>query len=238
MKSYHDPFEPPESQLPVSIIKSADGSDTLYHSELNETYHSTHGAIQESQHVFIKHGLEKLLHDTTVHEVRILEVGFGTGLNAWLTYKASQNKAATIFYDSLEPFPIAADIYTKLNYADTEPDEATRAMFLQIHKAPWGEPIALRENFTLHKIISTLELYKAARERYDLIYFDAFAPSKQPEVWLPANIEKIYELLKPRGIVVTYCARGQFKRDLKAAGFEVESLEGPPGKKEMTRAVK
>ena len=226
-----------ENNLPeIKIIASRDGSHTLFHSGLNETYHSMHGAIQESEHVFIKAGLEQFT--TKKNTIHIFEVGFGTGLNAWLTYKAIKGTAIKIIYHSLEPFPLAEEIYTQLNYTSGSEDKDLNDFFLALHKAPWEKEVALNENFTLKKIKTKLEAYSPQTDYFDLIYFDAFAPSKQAEMWLPENIQKVYALLNKGGILVTYCARGQFKRDLKSVGFLVETLMGPPGKKEMTRGVK
>jgi tRNA U34 5-methylaminomethyl-2-thiouridine-forming methyltransferase MnmC len=217
---------------PIRIIESADGSHTLYHPALNETYHSTHGALQESTHVFIEAGLEPQL--PRQDRLQILEVGFGTGLNAWLTLQKATSHQHPILFHTLEPYPIEETLYSKLNYTG----EAEKSLFLQMHQCAWETEVALTPYFTIRKIQQTLEVYEAPESVYDLIYFDAFAPSKQAEVWVLSNIEKIYRMVRPGGVLVSYCARGQFKRDLKAAGFEVETLPGPPGKKEMTRGVK
>lgn len=220
----------------IKIIESGDGSHTLFHAALNETYHSMHGAVQESEHVFIQYGLEPLL--STKKMIKIFEVGFGTGLNAWLTYKKIANSEIKITYHSLEPYPLKEDIYTQLNYTKGSEDKNLQDFFLQLHHAEWDTEIELNNNFTLRKIKQTLEDYIVTDQNFDLVYYDAFAPSKQAEVWLPENIQKVYSLLNKEGILVTYCARGQFKRDLKEIGFLVETLPGPPGKKEMTRGRK
>ena len=223
-------------QQEIKIIESGDGSHTLFHSGLNETYHSMHGAIQESEHVFIKAGLEQFLpHKDTV---KIIEVGFGTGLNAWLSYKRIAGTSTKIIYHSLEPYPLGEDIYSQLNYSKNSSDVALQEFFPQLHQAPWDKEVQLNSNFALKKIKLRLEDYLVSEQDFDLIYYDAFAPSKQAEVWLPENIQKVYSLLSEKGILVTYCARGQFKRDLREIGFSVETLLGPPGKKEMTRGVK
>lgn len=219
----------------ITIIESGDGSHTLYHAGLNETYHSTHGALQESEHVFIKAGLEEIL--KSAKEVRIFEVGFGTGLNAWLTYKRIEGSDVKVIYHSLEPYPLSKEIYTQLNYVK-DSSQQLKDFFLQLHDMPWEEEVAINESFTLKKIKDRLELYSPGRNSFDLIYYDAFAPSKQADMWLPENLQKVHSSLVKGGLLVTYCARGQFKRDLKAIGFEVETLEGPPGKKEMTRGRK
>jgi tRNA U34 5-methylaminomethyl-2-thiouridine-forming methyltransferase MnmC len=223
-------------QHEIKIIESGDGSHTLFHSGLNETYHSMHGAVQESEHVFIKAGLEQFLpHKNTI---KIIEVGFGTGLNAWLSYKRVAGTSTKIIYHSLEPYPLEENIYSQLNYSKKSSDTALQEFFPQLHQAPWDKEVQLNNNFTLKKIKLRLEDYLVSEQDFDLVYYDAFAPSKQAEVWLLENIRKVYSLLSEKGILVTYCARGQFKRDLKEIGFSVETLLGPPGKKEMTRGVK
>jgi tRNA U34 5-methylaminomethyl-2-thiouridine-forming methyltransferase MnmC len=226
-----------EKPYEIKIVESEDGSHTLFHTGLNETYHSMHGAVQESEHVFIQAGLEQKIPapENTLH---IFEVGFGTGLNAWLTYKRVAGTDLKVVYHSIEPFPLGEEIYSKLNYVQTTEDEALRDFFSTLHKAPWNEEVTLNSNFTLKKIKSRLEEYQLPVGIFDIIYYDAFAPSKQAEMWLPENIQKAHALLNKGGLLVTYCARGQFKRDLKAVGFLVETLPGPPGKKEMTRGVK
>jgi tRNA U34 5-methylaminomethyl-2-thiouridine-forming methyltransferase MnmC len=219
----------------ITIIESGDGSHTLYHAGLNETYHSTHGALRESEHVFIKAGLEEVMKSASV--VRIFEVGFGTGLNAWLTYKRVAGTDTKIIYHSIEPYPLGEEIYTNLNYVKDSSD-SLKDFFLQLHRASWNEEVEMNENFTLKKINNRLEAFDPGKDFFDLVYYDAFAPSKQADMWLPENLQKIFVCLSKGGLLVTYCARGQFKRDLKAIGFEVETLEGPPGKKEMTRGRK
>lgn len=219
----------------LKVITTSDGSHSLYHPALKETYHSTHGAITESQHVFIQKGLayQKSL---GMDAVSVLEVGFGTGLNALLTLDfALQHPDMDIIYHSLEPFPIPTAVVNQLNYAQIlglRSDD-----FMGLHDCAWDEQRDLASNFHLLKMKSSLEdMYTDVP--YDLVYFDAFAPSKQEEVWRIALLEQVYEMMKPGGIFVTYCAQGQLKRNLKTIGLSVETLEGPPGKKEMTRAVK
>ncbi len=219
----------------LKVITTSDGSHSLYHPLLKETYHSTHGAITESQHVFIQKGLayQKSL---GLDAISVLEVGFGTGLNALLTlHFAHQHPEMNIIYHSLEPFPLPTEIVDQLNYAQRI--GLSSKDFKNLHECAWDEPIDLRFNFHLLKMKSRLE-HLTAGERYDLVYFDAFAPSKQKEMWDISILNKVYEMMNPGGVFVTYCAQGQLKRSLKAIGLEIESLNGPPGKKEMTRAVK
>jgi tRNA U34 5-methylaminomethyl-2-thiouridine-forming methyltransferase MnmC len=202
----------------IKIITTSDGSHTLLNEELDETYHSRHGALQESLHVFIKNGLEYYPKD----EVNVFEVGFGTGLNALLT--ALSNKKVN--YTTIEAFPLTEEIYSQLNY---EPQHLLR----ELHR---NSELQI-SNFSFKKIHDTLQSIELDQV-YDIIYFDAFAPSKQPEMWELPMISKVCSALTPGGLFVTYCAKGQLKRDLKSLGMEVETLGGPPGKKEMVRAAK
>ncbi|GHA66234.1 tRNA (5-methylaminomethyl-2-thiouridine)(34)-methyltransferase MnmD [Pontibacter akesuensis] len=220
----------------LEIRQTKDGSNTLYVPELNEHYHSVHGAMQESQHVFIKHGLEYMLEQKK--DLKILEVGFGTGLNAILTFPAAQAKKAFIQYDSLEKFPLTTDVVQQLHYEHIILNPELYDNFLKLHAAPWNQPVDIIPYFTLQKIHETLEEFLPPLSYYDVVYFDAFAPEKQPELWADAMFEKLFKAIRPGGVLVTYCAKGSFKRSLKAAGFKVEALPGPPGKREMTRGVK
>jgi tRNA U34 5-methylaminomethyl-2-thiouridine-forming methyltransferase MnmC len=222
------------SERTIEIIESKDGSHTLFLPHLNETYHSLHGAIIESEYVFIKMGLEQIAESR--EEIHILEVGFGTGLNALLTYIFSMSFGKKIFYHTLEPFPIPAEVYEKLNYIEIIGKEELKSSFLKMHEAEAGIEMQVSNEFSFVRYQSTLENFSPTSLKVDLIYYDAFAPSKQPEVWSLDNLNKIKGLMNENGILVTYCASGQFKRDLKEIGFSVEVLQGPPGKKQMTRA--
>lgn len=217
----------------LEIIVTSDGSHTLRNKELRETYHSVHGAVQESMHVFIKNGLEYFFRDRKPKKVSILEIGFGTGLNALLAWQfATQNRLATV-YTTLEPFPLPQDVWCQLNYG--QQDNATEP-FSALHHAAWDAQMFLSEEFVLHKIKNTLEQSDLA-ERYDVIFYDAFAPSVQPELWNFESLRKVITTLNAGGVFVTYSARGQLKRDLKTLGLTVETLAGPPGKKEMVRGL-
>ncbi|WP_439881081.1 tRNA (5-methylaminomethyl-2-thiouridine)(34)-methyltransferase MnmD [Pontibacter sp. MBLB2868] len=220
----------------LEIRQTKDGSNTLYVPELNEHYHSVHGALQESLHVFIKHGLENVLQNKK--DIKILEVGFGTGLNAILTYPFALAKKAFIQYDTLEKFPLDKKVIMQLCFDKAILNPELYEVFQQMHNAPWNEPVDIIPYFTLQKIHETLEEFCSPAAYYDIVYFDAFAPEKQPELWSDEMFAKLYKATRPGGMLVTYCAKGSFKRSLKAAGFEVEALPGPPGKREMTRGVK
>lgn len=220
--------------MPIKLIVTEDGSHSLFNEELNETYHSTRGARGESMHVFIKEGLAYWLSKKQKYEVRILEVGLGTGLNAFLAEQFCKENNLKIHFTSLEPLPIKESVYEKLNFYETEEE---RKLLLDIHQTDWEEDVNLSPNFTLFKTIHKLEGFSTDRS-FDLVFFDAFAPSKQPKVWSLQNLEKCYSLLEKGGVLTTYCAQGQFKRNLAEAGFEVETLQGAMGKKEMVRGIK
>jgi len=220
--------------MPIKIITTEDGSHSLYDEKLNETYHSTRGALGESLHVFIKEGLAHWLEQNTQKEVSILEIGFGTGLNALLSAQYAEKNHVKVIFTTLEPFPISKEIYENLNYGTTEEEVA----FLQaLHTCNWEKPFEVSKYFTLMKTTKRLEDF-TSKSPFDIIFFDAFAPSKQPDVWSLGNLKKCYDLLDDGGILTTYCAQGQFKRNLSEVGFEVQSLRGAMGKKEMVRAVK
>lgn len=217
----------------LKIITTQDGSHSLLNEQLNETYHSVHGALQESKHVFIQHGLDVVSKDkSTIH---ILEVGFGTGLNALLTLHQAKSNNLTIHYTTLEAFPVEEDIWPKLNYVESAD---AKEQFEKLHRANWNEEQNISSNFVLRKLHATLQQVELELNHYDLIYFDAFAPNKQPEMWELPVLQKIANAMKPGGLFVTYCAKGQLKRDLKSAGLTVETLQGPPGKREMVRGLK
>ncbi len=221
--------------MSIEIITTSDGSHSLLNTALNETYHSKHGALQESIHVFIKEGLDYFLQRKSQKDISILEVGFGTGLNALLTVqRALELPDNIIHYTSLETFPVPEPIWSKLNYIDSV---GLQEKFNQLHEAKWNEVVLISSNFNLRKLQTSLQQIDFTSE-FDLIYFDAFAPNKQPEMWEIDVLRQVVNAMRADGIFVTYCAKGQLKRDLKSLGLDVETLPGPPGKKEMVRAVK
>ncbi len=211
---------------------TADGSPTLYVPELDETYHSMHGSVQEARHVFIENGLRFVASKSK--QVNILEVGFGTGLNALLTALYAKEYAIHVNYVGLEAYPVEQAIWKDINY---HTDAEARSLYTKIMAHPFGETISIDLNYSLSKEAKLIQDW-VANETFDLIYYDAFGPKAQPEMWELAIFEKLYELLNPGGALVTYCAQGQFKRHLKSLGMKVEGLPGPPGKREMTRGVK
>lgn len=221
---------------PIIIIETGDGSQSLYNEELNETYHSTHGALTESEHIFIKHGLDYLKNSGREH-INILEVGFGTGLNALLTQGYAKDfPELSVDYVTLEPFPLKEELIAELKYHELISDRVTKHDFLRLHACEWDKEHALNANFTFTKHQTTLQEFRP-NTRFDLVFYDAFAPSKQAEMWDLELLRKLVAMMCPGAVLVTYCARGQFKRDLAALGFVVETLPGPPGKKEMVRGT-
>ena len=211
---------------------TADGSPTLYVPELDETYHSMHGSVQEAQHVFIENGLRFVA--TESKQVNILEVGFGTGLNALLTAQYATENAIRVNYVGLEAYPVEEAIWKEINY---HTDAEARSLYTKIMAPPFGETISIELNFSLFKEAKLIQDW-VANETFDLIYYDAFGPRAQAEMWELPIFEKLYSLLNVGGALVTYCAQGQFKRHLKSLGMRVENLPGPPGKREMTRGTK
>ena len=215
------------------IIETGDGSKTIFVPELGEQYHSIHGALVEAQHVFLKNGL----HAIDKQQISILEMGFGTGLNAFLTFLENISLGKNIRYTALEAFPVESDLLNQLDYVKTIGAEKRKGVFEQMHDCGWGVEEQVSDQFCLHKIVAKLQEVEFENS-FDLIYFDAFSPGVQPELWSEEIFGKLYAKMNKGGVLVTYCAKGSVKRALKAVGFQVESLEGPPGKREMTRAKK
>lgn len=214
------------------IITTEDGSHTIFVPELGEHYHSVHGAIQESEHIFIGCGLRTCNADP----LRILEAGFGTGLNAFMTAIEASIQKKKIFYTAIEKYPLSGSVTGRLNYKEFFPAEYAY-LFDMIHSARWGYSESITDFFTLNKIECDLSEYETD-ERFDLIYFDAFGPDKQPEMWTGDIFRKISEMSVRDGILITYSSKGSVKRSLKGAGFDVALLPGPPGKRHILRAVK
>jgi tRNA U34 5-methylaminomethyl-2-thiouridine-forming methyltransferase MnmC len=219
----------------LKIITTSDGSSSLLNTSLNETYHSVHGAIQESTHVFIKHGLDFVMEYSKKSVIHILEVGFGTGLNTLLTLQKIFGAEQGIQYTTLEAFPVEEEVWRKLNYADTS---GSKTWFEKLHQAEWNGWNEIAPNFQLRKLNTTLQQVELDQNHFELIYFDAFAPSKQPELWELPILKKVTDSMMQEGVFVTYCAKGQLKRNLKNLNLIIESLPGPPGKREMVRAIK
>ncbi len=213
------------------IELTADGSQTLRHPIFGDAYHSLRGAVGESRHVFIEAGLEAwLASHPGVREVRILEAGFGSGLNAWLTARRARELNISITYCGIELYPVSEEVWMSLEYA-ADP------LFRALHEVPWKEATRIAEGFVLEKRAKDLGITDFDAT-FDLIYMDAFAPDTQPELWTQAVFEKLFEATAPTGMLVTYCAKGDVKRALRAAGYEVQQLAGALGKRHMLRACK
>lgn len=217
-----------------SPLLTDDGSHTLFSTLFEATYHSTHGAIAESQHVFINAGLEYIL-TNAISSIRILEYGFGTGLNVLLSWDTLKNRNINVHYTTLELYPIEDHLVSELNYTDEISN--SDSIFKSMHAASWGNSVAITENFKLEKVKIPFAEYRS-NQPYDLIYYDAFAPSTQAELWDENMMNHVRNNMLPGGILTTYCAKGSFKRALKSSGFSIESIPGPKGKREMTRATK
>jgi tRNA U34 5-methylaminomethyl-2-thiouridine-forming methyltransferase MnmC len=215
------------------LRETADGSKTLFIEELDEHYHSIHGALAESRHVFIEAGLKFIDKD----EIYILEIGFGTGLNLLTTLEANETLKKRIFYTGVEAYPVLTEEVNKLSYENLDIPEPVQSLIPEIHDALWEKNHSITSLLSLKKEEKKFQEIRNQNE-FDLIYFDAFAPSAQPELWTEDVFKNMFNALKPSGALVTYCAKGQVKRNMKAVGFEIERLPGPPGKREMTRAIK
>lgn len=213
---------------------TGDGSYTLFVPELGEHYHSVFGALQESQHVFFKAGFEFVRQKRRT--IKLFEVGFGTGLNALLTLM--QKGDALVSYTTAEPFPVQPDIIAQLNHAELFDDPAASHHCKSLHDAPWEQNIEIVPGFQLLKHKAGIPDIITGKGEYDLIYFDAFAPEIQPELWTSAIFKMLYDAMTNGGVLVTYSAKGDVKRNLLAAGFTVERLPGPPGKRHMLRAIR
>ncbi len=219
-----------------SIVTTSDGSKTIKIEAWNEQYHSLHGALQEARHVYIEAGFKTFLErhaDQT--SMSVLEMGFGTGLNALLTVLESMIKPIKINYHGIDAYPVKAKELEALQYPDLLSCEPS--FFNAIHKDNWGEEYKILPHF---KLLKKLDLFSKLKyvSTFDVIYFDAFGPRVQPELWEAFIFENMFQALRPRGILVTYCAKGTVRRHMQAVGFEVERLPGPPGKREMLRATK
>ena len=215
------------------IIVTHDGSTTIHLTDWDENYHSKHGAIQEALHVFIKNGLSLF----SQRPVSILEIGFGTGLNAFITFLESKKLNQTIDYTGVEAYPIAPDEVLQMNYVTELDAEANRSVFEKMHECEWENKVVFDSEFSLTKRKQFFNEIDDV-EKFDLIYFDAFGYRVQPELWSTEIFQRMYNALKPGGVLVTYAARGVVKRSMQEVGFTVEKLQGPPGKREMMRAVK
>jgi tRNA U34 5-methylaminomethyl-2-thiouridine-forming methyltransferase MnmC len=217
--------------MDVEIIQTKDGSHTLYSAEFDEIYHSRHGALTESEHIFIRSGLDACTGKVT----NIFEVGFGTGLNALLSWVYAESRDIQINYHSIELYPVSPNIISQINYPDII---GHRDKFQKLHDAQWNEMTELSPHFSLHKINASILDLQFPSSSINVIYFDAFSPEKQPELWTVDVFAKMYDMLVPGGILVTYCSKSYVRKNMQKAGLEITKLPGPPGKRDMVRAIK
>lgn len=219
----------------LSVYQTKDSSNTLFHPDLNETYHSRNGALAESLHVFIDAGLKHVA--TQKQHLRILEIGFGTGLNAILTFEHASKMNLDIEYHALETTPLAIDLIQTLQYDKVLNSAELYQTLLGMHQTKWDEDVQISPQFMLHKHNVALEDFHSELQ-FDLIYFDAFAPEKQPALWTLEMLQKLHAMQPTSGVWVTYSSKGEVKRNLRSAGYTVERLPGPPFKRHMLRATK
>ena len=220
------------------IVLTADGSHTVSIPGMNVTYHSVYGAIQESKHVFIQAGLHYASgRFTRPDALSVLEIGLGTGLNALLSLIEAENNHRQIHYTAIEPFPLSVEEITLLNYCKQLNRSELQDTFTDLHASEWEKDIALASLFTIYKTRQSLQQLTTT-EQYNLVYFDAFAPAAQPELWTKEVFESLYQMLSPGGVLVTYCSKGDVRRAMQDVGFGIEKPAGPPGKREMIRATK
>lgn len=219
------------------IIYTGDGSHSICIPEMNVTYHSIHGAVRESRHVFIEAGFNAFGRLERPGGLRIFEMGFGTGLNALLTIIESEKQNLKIYYESIELYPLTDEEVKLLNYCSILGRDDLQKTFEWVHLCEWDEEIAIRPDFSFLKRRNNLLNFETS-ETFDLIYFDAFGPNVQPELWTQQIFEKMFLISRPGGILTTYSSKGTIRRAMQSAGFRVEKLVGPPGKREIVRALK
>ena len=220
------------NQIKRELQVTADGSHTLFIPEMDEHYHSVNGAVQESRHVFIEAGLHQLERE----DITVFEIGFGTGLNAFLSLLDAEQHRKRITYYSTELYPLSMEVVQSLNYGELISEER-KEDFYALHEAEWNVSVPITEHFVLHKIEGDSNRCVLPKG-IDLVYFDAFAPDKQPEMWHQEIFDRLYACMRERGVLTTYCAKGVVRRMMKEAGYSVERIPGPPGKREMLRAIK
>ncbi len=213
---------------------TTDGSHTVFSEKFKAFYHSKHGAIQESNHIFIEAGLKYFFKEQK--QVSIMEMGFGTGLNMLLTFLFSETISTQIRYETVEAYPIDNEILENINYTNVLNRNDLSSLFKSFHSSKWNEEVYVNPEFTYFKHFNKIE-ESHFNQLFDLVFFDAFAPEDQEELWTPDIFKHISQFLKPNSILVSYCAKGSFKRALIAAGFKVEKVPGPPGKREIIRAT-
>lgn len=226
----------------LKIVRTADGSDTLFSERFNQHYHSVFGAITESKHIFIENGfvafLESHVNFCSRNEIKILEAGLGTGLNCLMTWQKTHSCEQKVHYTAIEPFPPSKEVWQSLTFPGLFSNETERVVYQRIHEADSERDVTISDHFILNKITHRLEQFSPGENLYHLIYFDAFSPDVQPELWTDFIFRKMFGCLLPGGILVSYCVKGSVVRAMKAAGFFTEKLPGPPGKRHIIRAIK
>ena len=219
------------------VVRTADGSTTIFIPDWDEHYHSKHGALQEAYHVFIKNGLEEVLKSKNKELITIMEIGFGTGLNAFITLMEAEKLGLQIDYTGIEAYPVSSEELKALNYTDSFTGENAQELFGLLHKVAWEKEQLITDFFRLHKKQQFFHEIDA-ENCFDLVYFDAFGARVQPDLWTEEIFGIMFKAMKTGGVLVTYSAKGSVRRAMQTVGFEVERLPGPPGKREMLRARK
>ncbi|MDA3943914.1 MAG: tRNA (5-methylaminomethyl-2-thiouridine)(34)-methyltransferase MnmD [Bacteroidetes bacterium] len=220
------------------LIVTADGSASIFDGATGESFHSVNGAYTESMLVFIENGLEFRKQQEPSTQYRVLEIGFGTGLNAWLSLIKGEEWQQLIDYTAIEAFPLEMDLVTKLNFIQNAENQYNDQLFMALHTTIWGEAVPISPYFTLTKLHQNISDYHNEEGRFDVVFFDAFSPNVQAELWTEEIFCSLFKAMKPGAVLVTYSARGIVKRALRSAGFFVERLQGPPGKRHVVRALK
>jgi tRNA U34 5-methylaminomethyl-2-thiouridine-forming methyltransferase MnmC len=218
------------------IVATADGTNTLRDLRYDMTFHSLYGAAIESEHVYLQTGLKHIV-DSGIKQISILEIGYGTGLNALLTWLLAKESGLAIRYEGWDNQALPVELLMQLKYTEYINNPEAAACWQYLTLSHWNELNALDDRFELIKRLGQFEDIDA-ESAFDLIYFDAFGPTSQPTLWEEPLIQSMHHALKPGGVLVTYCAQGAFRRTLKSVGFSIEKLAGPPGKREITRATK
>lgn len=213
------------------IEYTQDGSPTVWAANWQQTYHSLHGAVQESAHVFVESGFRASEADPCC----VCEFGFGTGLNAFLVWRELQMQARKVHYLAFEKYPLEYELYSKLNYGNSAEEKQA---FMALHECRWGEKTMLGEMFCVEKIQADMAAIELAANEADVVFFDAFSPDVQPELWTAEFLGRIARLMKSGGVFTTYSVKGHVRRSLREAGLQVEKIPGPPGKREILRAIK
>ena len=221
----------------MSLFLTEDGSHSIFSEQFGVAYHSTHGAIQETQHIFIEAALNHYIQQKSINKIKILDIGFGTGLNVFMTFLESIKLDFEIDLTTIEAYPLSISTAQELNYPQLLNALHYDTVFKSLHNLSWEEKHSLSHSFSFQKHLLDFKNI-AYNSVFDIVYYDAFSPESQPELWESDMLQRVFEALKNGGILTTYCAKGSFKRALKSVGFQIENIAGPRGKREITRATK